>query len=107
MRAARRPHATPTRRLDGSPRWRILGVVTAEAKKILQDALTLPDQERLMVAEELFNSVDDATHAEVDDALRVEILRRVQQVRNHEVELVSWETVREHGREALAKLRRR
>ena len=90
-----------------SPRWCTLGVVTAEAKKILQDALTLPDQERLMVAEELFNSIDDATHAEADDALRVEILRRVQQVRNGEVELVPWETVREQGREALAKLRGR
>jgi putative addiction module component (TIGR02574 family) len=80
--------------------------VTAEAKKILQDALTLPDEERLMVAEELFHSVDEATHAEVDDALRSEILRRVQQVRNGEVELVSWDTVREQGREALARRRR-
>lgn len=60
-----------------------------------------------MVAEELFHSVDDATHAEVDDALRLELLRRVQQVRNGEVELISWETVREQGREAKAKRRGR
>jgi putative addiction module component (TIGR02574 family) len=76
--------------------------VTAEARKIQQDALALPDDERLMVAEVLFDSLGETTQAEIDDAWRTEILRRIQQVRNGEVELETWDTVRRLGREALA-----
>ena len=83
--------------------------MTAASKKILQDALALPEDQRLMVAEELLESVDvvdGATHAEIDEAWRAEILRRVAQVRNGEVELVAWEAVRDQGRELLARRRR-
>jgi putative addiction module component (TIGR02574 family) len=76
--------------------------VTAGARKILQDALALPNDERVELAEELLDSVD-AVHEELDEAWRAEILDRVRQVRSGEVELVSWEAARERGREALAR----
>ena len=78
--------------------------MTAGAKKVLQDALALPSDERVLVAEELFDSVDvDEAHEELDAAWRSEILRRVEQVRSGEVEPVSWEAARERGRRALAR----
>jgi putative addiction module component (TIGR02574 family) len=89
--------------VDEATRVAYPGEVTAGAKKILQDALALPDDERLMLAEELFDSIDDEAHEELDEAWRSEILHRVRQVRSGEVELVSWETARERGREALAR----
>lgn len=85
-----------------------LVLVTVGAKKILQDALALPEDERLMLAEELLHSVDvedDGGRTEVDEAWRAELVRRVEQVRNGEVELVSWEAVRAQGREILAQRR--
>lgn len=81
-------------------------IVTVGAKKILQDALALPHEERVEVAEEILDSLDEGARAEIDEAWRSEILRRVQQVRNGEVELTTWEMVREHGRAALARQRR-
>lgn len=82
------------------------GSVTVKTK-ILQDALALPSGERLLVAEELLDSLDEGARTELDDAWRAEVLRRVQQVRSGEVEPVSWEAVRERGRAALARQRGR
>lgn len=88
--------------MDEATRLAYRGEVTAGARKILQDALALPNDERLMLAEELFDSIE-AAHEELDEAWRAEILDRVRQVRSGEVELVSWEAARERGREALAR----
>ncbi len=77
--------------------------MTAEAKRLLDDALSLPNQERLRLAEALFDSVSSEDQAEIDEAWRTEVLRRVEQVRAGEVELESWDTVRQAGREALAR----
>jgi len=88
--------------VDEATRVAYLVEVTAGTRKILQDALALPNDERLMLAEELLDSVDEA-HEELDEAWRAEILRRIRQVRSGEVELVSWEAARERGREALAR----
>jgi putative addiction module component (TIGR02574 family) len=51
--------------------------------------------------------LDLEAHEDLDEAWRAETLRRVQQVRSGEVEPVSWESVREHGRAALARQRGR
>ena len=88
--------------MDEAPRLAYPGDVIAGARKILQDALALPNDERLALAEELLDSVD-AVHEELDEAWRAELLDRVRQVRSGEVELVSWEAARERGREALAR----
>lgn len=97
-RTARAPHDAPV--VEEATRLAYPAEVTAGARKILQDALALPN-ERLALAEELLDSVD-VVHEELDEAWRAEILDRVRQVRSGEVELVSWEAAREQGREALA-----
>jgi hypothetical protein len=74
--------------------------VTSTAKKILDEALSLPDDERRMVAEVLMDSL--VAQEDVDAAWREAILRRVEQVRRGEVELETWDEVRRLGREALA-----
>ena len=77
------------------------GYVT-EAQKIFDEALALPERERLELAEALFDSLPAEDQAEVDEAWRSEILRRMEQVRKGEVKLESWEEVRQAGRSALA-----
>lgn len=77
--------------------------MTAEAKKIFEQALALPEQERVALIDALADSIVGDEQAEVDEAWRVEILRRVEQVRRGEVVLESWEDVRRAGREALAR----
>lgn len=77
--------------------------MTAEAKKIFEQALALPEPDRVALIDALADSIVGDEQAEVDEAWRVEILRRVEQVRRGEVELESWEDVRRAGREALAR----
>jgi putative addiction module component (TIGR02574 family) len=76
--------------------------VTAEARKIFEQALALPEQERAALIDALADTLQGEEQAEIDEAWRVEILRRVEQVRKGEVTLESWEDVRRAGREALA-----
>ncbi len=74
--------------------------MTSTAKKILDEALALPDNERRLVAEALMDSV---AHLDgVDAAWREEVLRRVEEVERGDVALESWDDVRRLGREALA-----
>ena len=63
---------------------RRLVLVTAEAKKIFEQALALPERERVALIDALADSIVGDDQAEVDEAWRVEILRRVEQVRRGE-----------------------
>jgi putative addiction module component (TIGR02574 family) len=51
----------------------------------------------------LTDSLQSEEQAEIEEAWRVEILRRVEEVRTGEVTLESWEDVRRACREALAR----
>ena len=75
--------------------------MTAEAKKVFEQALALPEEERVALIDALADSIVGSEQAGIDEAWRSEILRRVEQVRNGEVVLESWEDVRQAGREAL------
>jgi putative addiction module component (TIGR02574 family) len=77
--------------------------VTAEAKRIFEQALALSERERVALIDALADSIVGDGQAAVDEAWRVEILRRIEQVRGGEVVLESWEDVRQAGREALAR----
>lgn len=77
--------------------------VTEAARKIFDEALALPERERLALAEALLDSLSAEDQAEIDEAWRTEILRRMEQVRTGEVRLESSEEVRRAGREALAR----
>ena len=74
----------------------------ADAKQVLEAGLELADDERRQVAEALLESLDASQQAELRDAWRDEIVRRVEQVRAGEVDLETWEDVRRLGRDALA-----
>lgn len=71
-----------------------------DARTLLKQALSLPDEERLRLAEALFDSLPVDAHEQIDQAWREEILRRMAEVRRGEVELESWEDVRRAGRQA-------
>ena len=77
--------------------------MTDAARSIFDQALSLADEERLRLAEALFDSLSADAQEQIDRAWREEVLRRMGQVRRGEVELESWEDVRRAGREALAR----
>ena len=85
------------------PTPRKLGPVTDAARSLLNQALSLADEERLRLAEALFDSLSADAQEQIDRAWREEVLRRMSEVRRGEVELESWEDVRRAGREALAR----
>ena len=75
----------------------------AEAKRVLDEALALPKEERRQVAEALFDSLAETSEHEIDPAWRDEILRRVEEVRSGEVTPEPWSEVRRKIREARAR----
>lgn len=74
--------------------WRRLVVVTAAAKKILEDALALPDDERRRIAELLLDSISDSTE-EIEAAWVAEAVRRADELERGEVEALDGESVLE------------
>ncbi len=71
--------------------------VSAVAHRLLDEALTLPESDRRMLAEALFESV---ASDELEPDLRAEILRRIEQVQRGEVTPEPWSEVRGRMREA-------
>ena len=77
--------------------------MTNTAKKVFADALSLPEDERRELAEVLLDSLSADDRAELENAWREEILRRVQEVHSGQAKLESWDDVRLAGREAIGK----
>jgi len=65
--------------------------VTSTAKKILDEALTLPEDERRRLAERLLDSVPRESAEEVDRAWDDEVLRRVRAAERGETEARDWD----------------
>ena len=76
--------------------------MTDPAKKLLEEVLALPASERADLLSAAAHSLQ-ATDPGLDEAWRVEVLRRVEAVRTGESPLESWDDVRQAGREALAR----
>jgi putative addiction module component (TIGR02574 family) len=72
----------------------------AEAKRVLDEGLALPDEERRQVAEALLDSLADSSRHEIDPAWRDEVLRRVEGIRSGTVTPVPWSEVRRQIRGA-------
>lgn len=73
--------------------------MTSQARKILEEALALPDEERRLIAIELRDSLEPVDSAdEVDAAWRDELVRRARRVE-------SGESVLLDGDEAYQRLR--
>jgi putative addiction module component (TIGR02574 family) len=77
--------------------------VTSTAKRLLDEAMHLPQAERRLLAEALLETTTEESEHEIDPAWRDEVLRRIEQVRSGEVELEPWSEVRRQIREALAR----
>lgn len=82
--------------------WRKLVSVTAAAKKILEDALALTDDERLELMAALSDSFEPQP-TELSPEWKAEIEDRIGQLERGEVEPVAWEQVEATIRATLAR----
>jgi hypothetical protein len=67
--------------------------VTAEAKKILEEALALPHDQRRRIAELLFDSVSTETADEIEAAWVAEAVHRADELERGEAEALDGESV--------------
>ena len=68
--------------------------MTRNAKKVLNDALALPPDERADVAVSLLESLDEEEDEAVEQAWSEEIHRRIQEVESGEVQTIPWSEAR-------------
>ncbi len=68
--------------------------MTAEAKKVLDEALALPPDERADVAVTLLESLDQVDDEALEQAWSEEIQRRIQQVESGAVQTIPWSEAR-------------
>ena len=72
-----------------------------QAEQVLQTALSLPRDDRLEIAETLFQSLDDEEAADLEAAWAEEIKRRIESIDKGEVKLIPWEETIRSMRERL------
>lgn len=77
--------------------------MSSAAKKVLNDALALPEQDRLRLAEALLDSVSGESAAERAAGWREEVRRRIAKVQSGEVEPEPWSAVKAHIDRALGR----
>lgn len=77
--------------------------MTASARKVLEQALALSEEDRRRVAEALLDSVPEESEQEIELAWRDEVLRRIGEVERGEVEPEPWSEVKQRIRAALAR----
>jgi putative addiction module component (TIGR02574 family) len=68
--------------------------MTAEAKKVLDEALALPPDERPDVAVTLLESLDEVDDEAAEQAWSEEIRRRIQEVESGAVQTIPWSEAR-------------
>jgi len=78
-------------------------IMNATAKHLLRDALALPADERVELAEELLASLDGDSEPNVDAAWGEEIERRARRAIGGETDAVSWEIVRARALEKIGR----
>jgi putative addiction module component (TIGR02574 family) len=75
--------------------------MTATMEQVLKDALSLPSDSRLTLAERLMESVCAVPDPEVEARQITEICRRIEQIQSGQVELIPGELALQEVREAL------
>ena len=73
----------------------------SEAKKILQDAMTLSEEDRRRLGEALLDSVPRDSDEEIAAAWRGEVLNRIDEVRRGEAVTESYSELKAHLKDAL------
>ena len=68
--------------------------MAASRDDILRKALTLPERERADLVGALIDSLDSEVEEGVEDAWRVELERRAQEIESGAVQSIPWEAVK-------------
>ncbi|MCP5050096.1 MAG: addiction module protein [bacterium] len=71
-------------------------------EKVISEALSLPPETRALLADKLLNSLDSSNRQDLDKLWAVEAERRVQQIKNGEVEAIPGEKVFRDIRKSLS-----
>jgi len=79
--------------------------MAATVERILEDALALPDDARLLLAERLVESVDTSANPEIEARHLAEVRRRMADVSDGRVKLVPGEAALREVREAVQRTR--
>lgn len=75
--------------------------MTAKARQVLREALSLPPRARADIAGTLLRSLDVEDDPDVEAAWAIEIERRLKEVESGKVKLIPWEQVRRRLRATL------
>lgn len=75
--------------------------MSGKAQKVLEEALTLPPEERADVAATLLESLDEQEDAGVEEAWAQEIEQRIRDVESGAVKTIPWSEARRRLRERL------
>ena len=68
--------------------------MSSAAKKILQEILQLPLDDQVAIAEEVLSNYEAESLEEIDEAWKVEVRRRIAEIRSGEVKTFPWEEAR-------------
>ena len=66
----------------------------AQASRVLEEALTLPAEERAKLAACLIDSLDPEEEAGVEEAWRIEVARRIRELDDGTVQSIDWAEAR-------------
>jgi putative addiction module component (TIGR02574 family) len=78
--------------------------VTAEAKKIFEQALALPEQDRAALIDALADSIVDSGDDDLSPDWKAEIARRIEAVEQGESHLIPGDEVEARIRQALGRI---
>lgn len=71
------------------------------AAEVLRDALTLPPEARAALIDALIDSLDQTVEGGAEEAWRLQIEARLQEIDAGDVELISWRSARQRLRDRL------
>jgi putative addiction module component (TIGR02574 family) len=65
-----------------------------KAQELISSALQMPDEERALIAERLISSLDHPYDGDVEMTWQKEVQKRLVEIDEGHVELISWEQAR-------------
>ncbi len=68
--------------------------MSSAAKKILEEVLQLPLDEQVAIAETVLSRYEAESQEEIDEAWKVEVRRRIEEIRSGKVKTIPWEEAR-------------
>ena len=71
------------------------------ARKLVRDAVRLPESDRIRLVEEVLASLDEGDESAVDAAWAAEVERRFREFKSGTVRPISWETVKSRARKRV------